>query len=133
MFDEMCFEDDVLKEVPVRIKKTRYVLREASADAARQYRNAAASGAVFNQGAVTTGTRVGDVQPLLVSLCLFKVLEWDDAENKALAVSDTHVPLDVVLSWPESIVRPLFQRAKEISTLGEAEGDEAKAKNLQTG
>ncbi len=70
---------------------------------------------------------------LLVSLCLFKVLEWDDAEKKALAVSDEHVPLNTVLSWNDRIVRSLFSKAKDISTLGEDAKEEEKAKNSPSG
>lgn len=111
--EEMMFDNLTPNEVPVRIGTQRYILREASADAARQFRNAAATGAIISEGKVQTGERVGDIQPLLVSQCLFKVDEFDEATNAILKVSP--VPYQMVLNWPDRVVSDLFNAIRDIS------------------
>ena len=127
-YDPIVLDELTPIEIPVTLGKTHYVLREASADAARQYRNSAATGATFKDGGVQTGSHVGDVQPLLVGLCLYEVLEWDEATQKAVKVSITPVGYNTVLKWNERIVKQLFDRAKAISNLGE-QGEQEQAKN----
>jgi hypothetical protein len=121
--EEMVFEDLAPVEVPVRIGKKRYVLREASADAVIKYRNALTNGAVINP---KTGTVIqGDMaaaEPIAVAACLYEV--WD--ENK----DPRPVLLSEVLKWRNSIVAPLFNRLRSISpNLMADAADEEKAKN----
>jgi hypothetical protein len=60
---------------------------------------------------------LANVEPLLVSLCLFR-------ENGA------PVLLATVRSWPARVVKSLFEKAKEISDLGEERKEEEAAKNV---
>ena len=68
------FDDLAPVTVPVTLGKRKYLLREASEDAACKYRNASLAGAeISNVSGQVTVRRVGsmaDVEPLLVSLCL---------------------------------------------------------------
>ena len=117
--DVMMFNDLTLIEVPVEIKGIKYRLIEASAEAAARYRNHAMSCTTFNGDGKPTGVKgLGDIQALLVSLCLFRIVPKDTGE--ALE----RVSLDFVKGLTERIVKPLFERAKAISELGE-ETDES--------
>ena len=53
---------------------------------------------------------LAEAEPLLVSLCLRQKL--DDGVTRP-------VTLDIVLSWPNRVIKPLFEKCKEISDLGE--------------
>jgi hypothetical protein len=101
-----------LKSFKYKIGGEPYTLREASADAAVKYRNASSAGATMKDGTVTVG-RVGDVEPILVSLCLF------DQHGRA-------VPLHVVKTWPARVTKALFTKIKEVSDLSEKETDAPK-------
>jgi hypothetical protein len=83
-----------------------FQLREATSDGAAKFRNAAAGTARITDGKVSGVGNVGDLEPLLVSLCLF------DGDGKP-------VPLSVVRQWPGRVVRKLFDKAKTISGLDE--------------
>jgi hypothetical protein len=111
---ELIFEDLTPVEVPVTIGGKRYKLREADGETAVKYRNAAAACTKIGTGGKFSELRgVGDLEPLLVSLCLV-----DEAGNR--------VPESTVRTWPNRVQRALFDRAKEISHLGEEEpSDEA--------
>ena len=115
MADELRF-DATPTEIPVSIGDKPYVLCEADEATAVAYRNASVQGAsVDNKGQVIHLGAVGSLQPLLVSRCLFQlVLKDDGTEMKRLPVLER-----VVLKWPSRIVRPLFDRAKQISRLDE--------------
>lgn len=106
----MIFGDLTPIEVTVQIGSIRYTLREATSEAAARYRNHVMASTTFGSDGKPTGVRgLGDLQPLLVHLCLF------------IEGTDNHVPLDMVKGWPERIVKPIFERAKEISELSEEE------------
>ena len=101
------------REVPVTItlggEVKKYVLREASADAGTQWRNALMACSEIGedeQGKPRAKKMVGlaNIEPLLVSLCLF------DSEGKQ--VTET-----LVRSWPARIVAALYKKAAEISEL----------------
>jgi hypothetical protein len=110
--DEMIFESLDLIRVPVRIGAQQYVLREADEAAAVAYRNAVMKAVRMTEGGPTTLDGAADVEPLLVSRCLFTANE---------AGGLTPVPLAVIRTWPSRIVKPLFARAKAISELEEGE------------
>jgi hypothetical protein len=115
MSDELNFDDLSLIEVPVTIAGKKYVLREADEDTAAAYRNAAIAGARIEDGQLTEmPSNLAGVQSLLVSRCLFPCAESGSPSSKP-------VPREVVGSWPSRIVKPLFERAKEISELDEDE------------
>ena len=85
-----------------------YQLREATADTAAKYRNAAAKTAKMVDGKFSGVGNVGDLEPYLVSLCLF------DSGGKA-------VPLDLIKTWPARVVKALYTKAKTASGLDEAD------------
>ena len=85
--------DPTLIEVPVKIGTTHYVLREADENAARVFRNAAVRGAKMSDGKVIGIDGVGDIQSLLVALCLFEKLQDGTIKN-------VPVPLQVVRAMP---------------------------------
>jgi hypothetical protein len=106
-------------EVKVRRGGKTYVLREADGEAARQYRNAAIRAARMTDGEVTGIDGAADVEPLLVSLCLYYA---NDAGTITLAPNGlpdkrTLVPLGVIKSWTAAQQKSLFDRAVEISGL----------------
>lgn len=102
------FDSLELAEVPVKYRGTEYTLQEASGRAAKEYRNARIRGARLGpDGSVVSMGDVGTVEPLLVSLCLF-----NNKNNK-------NVPQPIVESWPEKIVKPLFDWVMENSDLTE--------------
>ncbi len=101
--------------VPVKIGGRKYVLKEPSEAASVKYRNALMRAAKFGtDGSVTAADGLADLEPLLVSLCLFE-LDKDNFEKP--------VPLETVLAWPPRVVGPLFERAKALGGIGEKAGD----------
>jgi hypothetical protein len=119
------FDDLTPSEVAVTLQGQAYILREASAEAARQYRNAiirsSKLGGEGKKVRVTSVDGVADVEPLLVSLCLFKTVgELRQA-----------VPLPTILQWKSRVVKALFERIKQLSDLDEKDdSEEGSAKNL---
>jgi hypothetical protein len=114
MLEELNFEDLTPIEVHIKLGKEQYVLREATGDAACRYRNAMLKcSRMSGDGRVTTVEGLADVEPLLVSLCLFRVVTMNG--------SSTFQPADetTIRSWPSRIVKQLFEKCKEISSLGE--------------
>ncbi len=112
---EMSF-DLTVTEVPVTISGEKYVLREASGDAACRYQNAQVACMRMTDGQVSKVTAIADTQPLLVSLCLLKLVQKPDSDG----VEKRLVSISTVRSWPSRVVKDLFETAKEISGLEEA-------------
>ncbi len=117
LFDDM---DIAPREVEFKLGGVQHVLKEASADAARRYRNTAVKAAKMSDGKVTGLDGVADVEPLLVSLCLFK------REEKG----DKPIKLDDVLKMPSRVTKRMFERAKEISDLDEGADEESLRKQI---
>ena len=121
MTETLIFNDLTPIEIPVSIEGVEYTLREASGDAACKYRNAMMACMQLADGKPVSLRGLADVEPLLVSLCLF--------------VTETNklVPLHVIKTWPSRVITPLFEKAKEISELGEGanEPSEEAVKNEQ--
>lgn len=103
VFDE---EELKLKEIPVTLGKDKYTLREATEDAACAWRNATMSKMEMTDGKVSGMGGVADVEPLLVSMCLF------NSEGK-------NVGEPFVRALPSRIVKPLFEWIQEVSGLKE--------------
>ena len=98
-------------------KGKKYVLREASEDAAAKYRNAVQRSFRMNQeGSVVAMDGNADTQSLLVSLCVF---ELNPQGSKA---PEGPVSVGWVRSLPHKMVKRLFEKAERISEL--SEGDE---------
>jgi hypothetical protein len=107
---EMKFDSLTPIEVAVEIEGKAYTLREASGDAACKYRNAQLERVEMGpEGKPSRFHGLADLEPLLVSLCLF-----NDENGK-------QVNINTIRSWPSRILKPLFDKAKEISELGEEE------------
>lgn len=126
---DLVFDNILPVEVPVSVAGKKYVLREASGDAACRYRNALLKSTRLGpEGKPSVIDGLADVEPLLVSLCLFEVLS-----DGTLAKGP--VPAHVIRSWPARIQKALFERAKQISDLEERETAaslEAKITDAQT-
>jgi len=111
------FESTDLIEVPVTIGKDEFVLREADGDVSCKYRNAVLSCTKLSgRGKPVSIQNLADVEPYLVSLCLFSL------DGKPVA-------LKVVRSWPNRITKQLYNTAKEISNLDE--GDDPRREQLE--
>ncbi len=107
MKDELNFDDLTLIELPVSVKGVKYVLREASGDAAVRYRNKLLDGTTLGpEGNVVKVIGMANVEPFLVSLCLF------DEKGRP-------VKCELIRSWPARIQKALFEKVKEISELDE--------------
>lgn len=105
--------DEAKTEVPVKFKSKHYVLREASGKAARIYRNASLACIVLGpEGKPATIRNLANVEPLLVSLCL-----WEKPNPEAAAVKP--VTQDFVETMPSRLQKGLFAKIKEISDLDE--------------
>lgn len=108
------FDDLKVIEIPVKHEGKEYILREATAEASRQWRNA-----VFrvskreSSGEASVRDGGADLETLLVHLCL-----WEQYEHKG-TIKERNVPLATIRSWRNRVVRPLFRTAAEISELGE--------------
>lgn len=124
--DEMIFNDLTPIEIPVQIANEKYVLCEASGEAAAKYRNHAMSCTIFNVDGKPAGMKgLGDIQAVLVSLCLFKCV------GTGSVTSLERVSLAFVNKLPERIVKPLFERAKAISELREDSDESVEALEKQ--
>lgn len=105
--EPMIFDDLTPVEVPVTVGAKQYVLREANGDAAVKYRNAMLACTQISQDSKAVSIRgMADLEPFLVSLCLF------DAQGKSVTKNE-------ILSWPSRVQKALFARAKTISGLNE--------------
>ncbi len=108
MSNDLNFSDLSIIELPVQVGENSYTLREANEATAVKWRNATMAAARFRDGSISGFSGIADSEPLLVSLCLF------DKDNK-------NVHIDTVKEWPARIVKTMFEKAKEISELGETE------------
>lgn len=122
------FDDLSVIEIPVKIKGKRYVLREASGDAAGRYRSASLHGVEISHGEDGERTirkieSIADVEPLLISRCLYKA----DGDGVVPLLADGEpdpnglVPMETIKRWPAKVQKRLFEKAKEISELDERE------------
>lgn len=105
--------------VPVRIGTTKYILQEADEDTATKFRNLATKGMTMQDGKMSFGSGLGDMEPFLVSRCLWELNEDGSIRRQA--------PEQLVRSWPSRVVKPIFDEAKRISLLDEQESPERKA------
>ena len=123
MTDSLDFNDLTPIEIPVSVAGKSFILREADGDTATKYSNTLTSS--FTLGLDGKPSKIGniaDIEPLLVSLCLFPV---DNNGN----VSPQHVKESVVRKWPARILKEIYAKAKEISELDKTEEDNAAKKD----
>ena len=109
MNDELDLADLAPREITIKVKGVpKYILKEASADAAAKYRNATLKGASIDQ--VTKKVTPGEMangEAIVVAACLFEI--WD--ENK----SPRPVLLSTVLGWRCEAVSQLFDKVVAMS------------------
>ncbi len=104
------FSDLTSIEVPVNIKGTKYVLLEATGEVATKYLNFRMSKIKFTSDGKPNSTQnIGDIEPFLVSMCLF------------LEEGRKPVSMVTVQSWPYRVQKKLFEEAKKISGLDKSE------------
>lgn len=130
----MDFGDLKPVEIPVSIQGKQYVLREASGDAACRFRNAVAkSYKLTPDGKAVAIDGLPDVEPLLVSMCLY--VPGADGKLVVKANGDvdqkTLVPIATIRGWPSSVMKKLFEKAKAISELGENDNIEVVEKQIE--
>jgi hypothetical protein len=132
------FDDITPIEEPWSIGGEEYILRETSGDAAVKYDNARLSRHEYQDGKLVRLRDYADLEPLLVSLCLF-------------TKDDKPVPESTIRSWPARLQKKLHERARFISRMNrtpevirgeietlqkelvEVEAAEQAAKNLPSG
>lgn len=99
--------DISLIEVPYRIGGNDYVLKEADGEATCAYRNAVFKATELGPDGTPVRIRnMADVEPLLVSLCLFN----EDGRR---------IDQNFIRKWPNRIQKALYDKVKEISQLDE--------------
>ena len=109
--ERMVFDSVSVREVGVSIAGEEYVLRQASSAVAAKYRSATARcmravGDTAGGRVDLTNEGVGDVQPLLVSWCLFKVLDGGRVEP---------MRVEVIREWDDVVTTALYEKVKEMS------------------
>lgn len=116
---ELNFDDGDLgpREVPFKLGSKDYVAREASAGGAATYRSAVLATHHMEDGKLVRLENTGDLEPLLVSLCVFRVQTKYACScgNGVDCKRHPRVPLPVVRDWPSSTTKRLFEVIKEIS------------------
>lgn len=120
MLEPMVFDMLTPARVPVTINGQEYVLYEATEGDVCQWRNHQLRSTQMQDGKVKNLDGMADSEPLLVSLCLRKVVN-----NQHLPV-----PINVVRQWQHKMVDTLFERAKLISGLVDEESEEAISKQI---
>lgn len=105
--------NEVAPEVPVEIKGKKYLLRSATSDAATKWQNKSIATRRYVEDAggglkLFSLVNVADLEPLLVSSCLFEVSEGG---------KERPVTLVEVGKFDAKITSALFKRAEEISGL----------------
>ncbi len=115
--DEFDFDLTERTYGPFPIDGEQYILVEATSQAATDMRNITLRGASMKDGRVEMGAGLAQAEPFLVSKCLFKL---DDAGKRH------PMSLDTIRNWPSRVVKPLYNKAYEISGLKEDDGKAAK-------
>ena len=121
LMSPMDFPSIELPEVPVVVSGHKYVIRKASSDVGRKYRSMSARCVKMTDGEMSGIDGIGDVQPFLLSLCLYQVT--DDGGRAP-------VPIGTINCWPDDIVTPLFERARKLGNLQEAETTDTLEKSI---
>ena len=114
------FDFDSLEviEIPVKVGGEVYTLREASGDAAFKFRNAAMKCTKLGpDGKPASVEGIADIEPLLISLCLF------DSKDKP-------VPVTKIRTWRNKVCKSLYEKILEISELGNDEDASTLEKQL---
>lgn len=117
--EPILFEDIGFAKVQVQIGGVDYWLEEASGEAAVKYRNAVMGCTQLgNDGKPSRIIGLGETEPMLVSLCLYKLVKIGNEEKKQ------YVSVQTIKGWPAKIQKGLFKRIMDISDLREEEETE---------
>lgn len=110
---EFDFGDLKIIEIPVvgPIGKKKYVLREATEEAAARFANARAKCAKFKDGGISGVDGLGDMPRFLLHLTLFNTND-DGSPNLASPILPA-----VLAKWPTRAVKPLFAESLKISEI----------------
>ena len=112
---EIRFDDLTPISIPVTLGAKSYVLKEATGDASTRYKNALMSSTKMGKdGKPSHVEGLANVEPLLVSLCLFESYEVRGGELKERPVTESFIR-----GLPGKIQKKLFEKVKEISGLSE--------------
>ena len=99
-------------EVPVvGANGKKYILREASGEAAARFNSMRGKCAKYTDGGVSEVSGIGHIPLFLVSLCLFNMKEDGTANLQSTVV------LSVIQSWPERVIKKLYAEALRISEI----------------
>jgi hypothetical protein len=132
LLNPIVYDDLAPREVPVtlRIKgePRRFVLTEPSEDAACRYRNACMAAARMADGKVVGVVGMADVEPLLVSLCLFELVP--DPRDPG-GVKRRAVPQAFVRELPPRVVKDLFTRCRALGELEERDDQPETSESLR--
>ena len=111
-------EDLSPREEPVTLGKQEFVIKEASEDVHRQYKNFMVAGAKVEEGRMTMG-KVADADLYLLGACLYEVT--DEKTNGTVLAHKVHRPANsaFVRLLPHRIADPLVERIKKISGIGQ--------------
>jgi hypothetical protein len=88
----------------------KYILQEANGETGTRFTNARANSIVFVDGKMSGLRDPGNVEILLVALCLFPIDEEGNMAQQSLTP-------DMIRTWPDRVLKKLFLRAKEISEI----------------
>lgn len=98
-------------EIPYKTPDGKdYVLKAANGKVAKQFTNARIAAIKFKDGDMAGASDLGNLEPLLVSLCS------EDLTNKGRPVHQAEVE-----KWPYSMIKKLYETAKRIGNLDEEE------------
>lgn len=126
---EIDFDDLKRIEIPVKLEGKRYILREATAEGARQFRNLATAAYRLTDGKLSGLQGSGDVEILLISLCLFEV--YSEVVNGIAVDKFRPVIALQIKNFPSRVTKYLFDTAKEISELGEKDTVDSLEKQIK--
>jgi hypothetical protein len=113
---ELRFDDIAPIEEKVYLGGEEYVLRETSGHARVRYDNARIACHEYQEGKLARVHDIADLEPLLVSLCLFK--------------NGEPVPESWIRGLPSRVQTALYTRARKISGLDETVQSLEKQKEL---
>ncbi len=127
------FDDVAPQMMKVKYQNKWYLLCEADEDASIAYRDKATSGLSFNDGKLAKVDRLGEIQVLLVSRCLYQLNQETMKVEYTGPRGDIPVKVSpiVLRSWPSQFVKRMFDWVKRVSRLDEADTEEQLEKQIK--
>lgn len=124
-------------EVEVNVGGRKLILREASEGDAVEWQNASSRAMRMTRDRAVHVGDLGELEPLLVHLCLYVPdpatgrVPMITVNNVSVPNRNARVPLAEVKGWLARVVGPLFERAKRISRLDQADTEEGLVKQIE--